>query len=147
MITLRHFTENDAELLQANQLYNKSKEEILSLINEWKTNSYNGKYFEMFAVVNDTTVIGSISLYEHSPSVASIGVEIFADQRRHGYAADAMRLLLTYAREKGYQIIQQQVRTDNLSSIRLHEKLGFETDGYVYVNQKGHGIILYLKAL
>ncbi|MBR5078300.1 MAG: GNAT family N-acetyltransferase [Victivallales bacterium] len=147
MITLRHFTENDAELLQANQLYNKSKEEILSLINEWKTNSYNGKYFEMFAVVNDTTIVGSISLYEHSTSVASIGVEIFADQRRHGYAADAMRLLLTYAREKGYQIIQQQVRTDNLSSIRLHEKLGFETDGYVYVNQKGHDIILYLKAL
>ena len=147
MITLRHFTENDAELLQANQLYNKSKEEILSLINEWKTNSYNGKYFEMFAVVNDTTIVGSISLYEHSTSVASIGVEIFADQRRHGYAADAMRLLLTYAREKGYKIIQQQVRTDNRSSIRLHEKLGFETDGYVYVNKKGHDIILYLKAL
>ena len=147
MITLRHFTENDAELLQANQLYNKSKEEILSLINEWKTNSYNGKYFEMFAVVNDTTIVGSISLYEHSPSVASIGVEIFATQRRHGYATDAMRLLLTYAREKGYKIIQQQVRTDNRSSIRLHEKLGFETDGYVYVNRKGHDIILYLKAL
>ena len=147
MITLRHFTENDAELLQANQLYNKSKEEILSLINEWKTNSYNGKYFEMFAVVNDTTIVGSISLYEHSTSVASIGVEIFADQRRHGYAADAMRLLLIYAREKGYKIIQQQVRTDNRSSIRLHEKLGFETDGYVYVNKKGHDIILYLKAL
>lgn len=147
MITLRHFTENDAELLQANQLYNKSKEDILSLINEWKTNSYNGKYFEMFAIVNDTTVVGSISLYEHTTSVASIGVEIFADQRRHGYAANAVRLLLTYAREKGYKIIQQQVRTDNLSSIRLHEKLGFETDGYVYVNQNGHDIILYLKAL
>ena len=147
MITLRHFTENDAELLQANQLYNKSKEEILSLINEWKTNSYNGKYFEMFAVVNDTTVVGSISLYEHTTSVASIGVEIFADQRRHGYAADAMRLLLIHAKEKGYRIIQQQVRTDNLPSIRLHEKLSFETDGYVYVNKKGHDIILYLKAL
>ncbi len=139
--------ETDAELLQANQLYNKSKEDILSLIHEWKTKSYNGKYFEIFAVVNNTTVVGSISLYEHSPSVASIGVEIFADQRCHGYAADAMRLLLTYAKEKGYRIIQQQVRTDNLPSIKLHEKLGFETDGYVYVNRKGHEIILFLKAL
>ncbi|MCR5379527.1 MAG: GNAT family N-acetyltransferase [Lentisphaeria bacterium] len=147
MITLRHFTKNDAELLQAHQLYGKCKEDILSLINEWKTNSYNGKYFEMFAVVNDTTVVGSISLYEHTTSVASIGVEIFADQRRHGYAADAMRLLLIHAKEKGYRIIQQQVRTDNLPSIRLHEKLSFETDGYVYVNRKGHDIILYLKAL
>ena len=147
MITLRHFTENDAELLQAHQLYGKSKEDILSLINEWKSNSYNGKYFEMFAVVKDAMVVGSISLYEHSPNVASIGVEIFTDQRCRGYATDAMRILLTYAKEKGYRIIQQQVRTDNLPSIHLHEKLGFETDGYVYVNQKGHDIILYLKAL
>ena len=147
MITLRHFTENDAELLQAHQLYGKSKEDILSLINEWKSKSYNGKYFEMLAVVNDGTVVGSISLYEHSRGVASIGVEIFADQRRHGYATDAMRLLLTHARERGYRIIQQQVRIGNLPSIRLHENLGFETDGYVYVNRKGHDIILYLKAL
>jgi len=147
MITLRHFTENDAELLQANQLYGKSKEDILSLINEWKTNSYNGKHFEMLAVVNDTMVVGSISLHERSPSVASIGAEIFADQRRHGYATDAMRLLLTYAKEKGYKIIQQQVRTDNLPSRKLHEKLGFETDEYVYANRKGHDIVLYLKAL
>ena len=147
MITLRHFTKNDAELLQAHQLYGKCKEDILSLINEWKSNSYNGKYFEMFAVVKDAMVVGSISLYEHSPNVASIGVEIFTDQRCHGYATDAMQLLLTYAKEKGYRIIQQQVRTDNLPSIQLHGKLGFETDGYVYVNRKGHDIILYLKAL
>lgn len=147
MITLRHFTENDAELLQAHQLYGKSKEDILSLINEWKSNSYNGKYFEMFAVVKDAMVVGSISLYGHSPNVASIGVEIFTDQRCRGYATDAMRLLLIHAKEKGYRIIQQQVRADNLSSIQLHEKLGFETDGYVYVNRKGHDIILYLKAL
>jgi RimJ/RimL family protein N-acetyltransferase len=147
MITLRHFTKNDAELLQAHQLYGKCKEDILSLINEWKSNSYNGKYFEMFAVVKDAMVVGSISLYEHSPNVASIGVEIFTDQRCRGYATDAMQLLLTHAKEKGYRIIQQQVRTDNLPSIQLHEKLGFETDGYVYVNRKGHDIILYLKAL
>ena len=147
MISLRHFLETDAELLQANQLYNKSKEDILSLIHEWKTKSYNGKYFEMFAVVNDADIVGSISLYEHSPSVASVGVEILANHRRKGYAVDAMRLLLKYAMEKGYKIIQQQIRTDNVASIRLHEKLGFETDGYVYVNQKGHDILLYLKAL
>ena len=101
----------------------------------------------MFAVVNDADVIGSISLFEHSPSVASIGVEIFANHRRKGYAADAMRLLLKYAMEKGYRIIQQQIRTNNAASLSLHEKLGFETDGYVYVNRKGHDIILYLKAL
>ena len=139
--------ETDAERLQADQLHGKSMEDVLSLIHEWKTKSYNGKYFEMFAIVNDADVVGSISLFEHSPSVASIGVEIFANHRRKGYAADAMRLLLKYAMEKGYRIIQQQIRTDNAASLSLHEKLGFETDGYVYVNQKGHDVLLYLKVL
>ncbi|MBR5837674.1 MAG: GNAT family N-acetyltransferase [Victivallales bacterium] len=147
MISLRHFMETDAERLQANQLHGKSMKDMLSLIHEWKTKSYNGKYFEMFAVVNDADVVGSISLFEHSPSVASIGVEIFANHRRKGYAADAMRLLLKYAMEKGYRIIQQQIRTNNAASLSLHEKLGFETDGYVYVNQKGHDVLLYLKVL
>ena len=139
--------ETDAERLQADQLHGKSMEDVLSLIHEWKTKSYNGKYFEMFAVMNDADVVGSISLFEHSPSVASIGVEIFANHRRKGYAADAMRLLLKYAMKKGYRIIQQQIRTDNAANLSLHEKLGFETDGYVYVNQKGHDILLYLKVL
>ena len=139
--------ETDAERLQADQLHGKSMEDVLSLIHEWKTKSYNGKYFEMFAVVDDADVVGAISLFEHSPSVASIGVEIFVNHRRKGYAADAMRLLLKYAMGKGYRIIQQQIRTDNAASLSLHEKLGFETDGYVYVNRKGHDIILYLKAL
>ena len=139
--------ETDAKRLQANQLHGKSMEDVLSLIHEWKTKSYNGKYFEMFAVMNDADVVGSISLFEHTPSVASIGVEIFANHRRKGYAADAMRLLLKYAMEKGYRIIQQQIRTNNAASLSLHEKLGFETDGYVYVNQKGHDVLLYLKVL
>ena len=42
--------------------------------------------------------------------------------------------MLEYAAKKGYKIILDQVRKDNLASIRLHKKLGFESDGYVYLN-------------
>ena len=43
---------------------------------------------------------------------------------------------MQYAAEKGYRIILDQVRKDNPASIRVHEKLGFESDGYIYQNQK-----------
>ena len=49
--------------------------------------------------------------------------------------------------EKGYQIVYQQVRTDNLASIKLHRKVGFETDDYVYKNQRGHDVVLFFKSL
>ncbi|WP_081373827.1 GNAT family N-acetyltransferase [Butyrivibrio fibrisolvens] len=55
--------------------------------------------------------------------------------------------LLKYASEKGYHIMLNQVRKDNLASMRLHEKLGFESDGYSYRNQKNKEVFLYLKLL
>ena len=89
--------------------------------------SFQGKYFEMFAVLNEETIVGSISLFQHSRSVASIGVEIYESYRRSGFAFEAMLLLMEHAKNLGYKIIQDQVRTDNAASIRLHEKLSFES--------------------
>ena len=66
---------------------------------------------------------------------------------KKGYAYDAMCLLIEFATQKGYKIILQQVRTDNLASICLHAKLGYETDGQVYENQKGHKVLIYLMPL
>ena len=101
----------------------------------------------MFAITADNTIAGSVSLYEHSKSVASIGVEIYPDQRRNGYAAEGMRLIMNHARDLGYRIIQDQVRTDNQASIALHNSLGFETDGYVFRNAKDKDVLLYLFSL
>ena len=147
MISLRHFEESDAEVLQTYNLSGKSNDDIISMIHDWNTLSYNGRYFEMFAIQEDATVVGSISIYERSKSIASLGIEIFAPYRRKGYAYDAMRLLMGHAKRKGFKIILQQVRNENHASIRLHEKLGFETDGNVYENQKGHKVLIYLMPL
>ncbi len=117
------------------------------MIHDWSMLSYNGRYFEMFAIQEDATVVGSISIYERSQSIASLGIEIFAPYRRKGYAYDAMRLLMEHAKRKGFKIILQQVRNDNHASIRLHGKLGYETDGQVYENQKGHKVLIYLMPL
>ena len=147
MISLRHFEESDAEVLQTYNLSGKSKDDIILMIHDWNTLSYKGHYFEMFAIQNDATVVGSISIYERSKRIASLGIEIFKPYRQLGHAYEAMRLLIEFATQKGFKIILQQVRNDNNASIRLHEKLGFETDGHVYDNQKGHKVLIYLMPL
>lgn len=147
MVLLRHFEESDAEVLQTYKLSGKGKDNIISMIHDWNMLSYKGHYFEMFAIQNDATVVGSISIYERSKRIASFGIEIFVPYRRMGHAYEAMRLMIEFATKKGFKIILQQVRNDNLASICLHEKLGFETDNYVYENQKGHKVLIYLMPL
>ena len=147
MISLRHFEESDVEVLQTYNLSGKSKDDIISMIHDWNTLSYKDRYFEMFAIQNDATVVGSISIYGRSRSIVSLGIEIFTPYRRKGYGYEAMYQLIECAKRIDYKIILQQVRTENLASIRLHEKLGFETDVHVYENQKGHKVLIYIMPL
>ena len=147
MIGIRHFTEHDAEIIRQKQYPEASITDIREMISEWEAHTHQGRYFEMFAITADNTVAGSVSLYEHSKSVASIGVEVFPDERGKGYAAEGMRLMMKHAGDLGYRVIQDQVRTDNPASIALHNRLGFETDGYVFKNAKGKDVLLYLFCL
>lgn len=147
MILLRHFTEDDAETIRKKQWPDLSIEEIEAIIYDWKTLEYKGKYFEMMAIVADDAVVGNISLMEHSRSIVSLGVEVYLDERSKGYATAAMKQAFMLATERGYKIIQDQVRVDNKPSIALHERCGFETDGYVFINKKGKEVCIYTSAL
>lgn len=146
-VCLRQFDIDDAELLRANQMLDAPIEEVKGIIESWKLRAYQGKYFEMFALTVNDAVVGSISLYGRADTIASIGAEVFPDERGKGYAAEGLKLVMEIAKEKGYQLAQDQVRTDNAASIALHEKLGFETDGYVYRNAKGRDVRIYSKCL
>ena len=86
-------------------------------------------------------------MMEYSKSVVSFGAEIYPAFRRSGFAYAANLLLFDRAKQLGYKVVQNQVRTDNTASIRLNEKLGFETDQYVYQNQKNSPVYLFLKVL
>ena len=146
-VSLRHFVPEDAPALQAGLWRDTEQSEIAAMIADWNTLSFRGRYYEAFAVVRGGIVAGMASLYGHGKSVVSFGVEIFGPERGKGLAAEALSVLPRYAAERGFRIVQDQVAADNAASIRLHEKLGFETDGYVYRNQKGREVVLYLKAL
>ena len=101
----------------------------------------------MFAIVKDEEIVGRISLYQHSANVISCGPEIFEGYCRQGFAKEAMLLAMDIAKSSGYKVVMQQIRADNVASVALHNSLGFETDGYVYRNQKGNEVLIYIKVL
>lgn len=147
MIVLRNFTKADAFALQRIKHPNLSIEQIEALIHEWNLKQVNSKYFEMFAILLDENIVGTISLYQHSAEVISIGPEIFKPYRQKGLAKEAMICACTKAKEKGYKIVFQQIRTNNVASIALHSSLGFETNGLTYTNAKGNRVAIHLKSL
>lgn len=147
MITLRNFCRSDASNLKTVGYSNLTVAETEDLISEWNKKSLNDRYFEMFAIISGNDIIGTISLYRHSSEVISIGPEIFGKYRKKGFAKEAMLCACNIAREMGYKIVSQQIRTDNTASIALHSSLGFETNGLVYTNAKGNNVAIYLKSL
>lgn len=147
MVTLRNFSESDAKIVQKMRFKNMSLEDIIELFRKWNELEYESRYYEMFAVLYKQNIVGQISLYQHSQTVISCGPEIYDNYRKQGYAVEAMTVAMDIAKEKGYRIVMQQVRTDNVASIALHQRLGFETDGYVYQNKKGNEVVIYIKAL
>jgi len=60
----------------------------------------------------------------------SFGVVVDSSYRRHGYAEDAVRILLRYGFwERRYQKCDSSCAHTNDASIRLHRKLGFQEEG------------------
>ncbi len=144
---LRKFTSEDAWELQKYGFSDLSTEQVEDLICDWSKKQFNGKYFEMFAIVADGKIVGTISLYQHSSEVVSIGPEVFCEYRRKGFAKEAMICACQIAKEKGFKIVSQMIRTNNAASIALHRSLGFETSGRVFTNAKGNQVSIYLKCL
>ena len=147
MVLLRNFTKEDALQLQQYGYSYLSIEQTEALICNWNKKQFNSKYFEMFAIVSNEKIVGTISLYQHSLKVVSIGTEVFCEYRRKGFAKEAMICACQMAKEKGFKIVSQQIRTNNAASIALHISLGFETNGLVYTNAKGNRVSIYLKCL
>lgn len=145
MVYLRNFNNQDAEILQRYYLED-TLTSIENRINEWNTKIYEGKYFEMLAITNNDVIVGSMSLYQHTSDVVSLGPEIFTPFLRRGFAYNGMMLALQRAAAKGYRIAVAQVRKDNNASIGLHKKVGFEID-FDFVNKKGNECYYFIKAI
>lgn len=146
-IVLRNFTLADVPILCREAFPNQSPEQVQAWIAQWNTKQFQGRFFEMFAVLADGKIVGTISLYQHTEDVISIGPEIFKSDRRCGYGKAAMRIACEIAEKHGFRVVSQQIRVDNTASIAMHSSLGFETDGAVVINAKGNRVMVYRKKL
>ncbi len=148
MISLRNFTCEDIAILQNNGYDKYSFNQICDLVDKWQTDkTFDNLYFEMFAIVLNDEIVGSASLYQRSNSIISCGIGIYANYQRKGYASIAYSQLLSIAKEKGYSIAVAQVLVNNIASIALNKKLGFECDNYEYTNKKGNKVYYFIKTL
>lgn len=107
---------------------------------------HEGKYFELFAVMNDKVCVGFVSLYETAPGVISCGPEIKPQHRQQGYGYSAVRIALERANLMGYTKAIAQIRQDNTASIALHQKLGF-AQCRSFLNRHGHAVFEFQKPL
>ena len=145
MIELRPISKEYTEILS--DKYNMSLEDINKLITQSDSELFEDKYFKMFVIMIAELIVGTISIYEHSANVVSIGPDIFEEFRQRGYATEAMKAIMDIAKAKGYKIVSQQIRTNNFASIALHTKLGFETDNCIFKNRNDNEVIIYLKLI
>ena len=76
------------------------------------------------------------------------GLAIRPDQRRKGYASEAIGLVLAYTfGERRYQKVNAEVYSFNQPSIALHERLGFMLEGrlrrMIYSGGMFHDVLVY----
>ena len=129
MITLRNFNAGDCAFLMAHFKPGMTANESTALMAQWNQKSYQGAYFEMFAIVHDAVPAGWISLYAHGETTISAGMEVIASARQKGLGTAALVQALEYAKTLGYTTAVAQVRKNNAASLRLHEKCGFAITG------------------
>lgn len=79
-------------------------------------------------------LVGDITVNDCNWRVGSLsyGLNIKREQRRKGYASEAVLLVLRYYfQEMRYQKVTVRIYSFNEPSIKLHEKLGFQQEGRI----------------
>ena len=143
-IRLRAFEPEDAETFQAWNLDSEAARVLdfvyppvsLAGTKEWvnkiaKEEVKNDQYFFMIEDL-DGTPVGTINAHTTDRRVGTFhyGLFVAAEQRRKGYAAEAVRMLLRYFFEElRYQKCTVTVYSNNSTSQQLHERLGFQLEG------------------
>ena len=90
----------------------------------------------------DRVLVGSLNVHGADPRNGNFeyGIYIGRDHWGHGYAADAIRVLLHFMfQERPYQKANATVYAFNDASIALHRKLGFTEEGRIRRNVYASG--------
>lgn len=126
--------ENDAEIWNISNTYEPFSKYILAkYIKESQRDIYEAKQVRMIIETLEGQAVGAIDLFDFDPFHFRAGVGILihhANDRKLGYASDALQLLCRYAAEHlALHQLYANITEDNLPSIRLFTRAGFELCG------------------
>lgn len=80
----------------------------------------------------DGKIIGDASLSRLPRRMqhrGDLGISVLKDYWNNGIGSQLLQTLLDWAKENDFEVIDLQVRSDNLSAIHLYEKYGFQKIG------------------
>ena len=112
----------------------RSQEWMKHWTQEKAVRKQEGNNWDFLLENNEGKVVGRIGSHDRDPRVGHFGygLVISKEDRRKGYASEAILLLLRYFfQELRYQKVTIEVASFNEDSIGLHERLGFQWEGRV----------------
>lgn len=133
-IDLLYSWENDAEIWEVSNTYEPfSKYMLAKYIKESQHDIYESKQVRMIIETLKGKPVGAIDLFDFDPFHFRAGVGILIHDkkdRKQGHANDALQLLCTYAANHlRLHQLYANISVDNLVSIQLFKKNGFELSG------------------
>lgn len=133
-IELLYEWENNTKVWEVSNTFEPISKYILAkYIKESQRDIYESRQLRMVIETRDGTVVGAVDLFDFDPFHfrAGVGILIHDEKdRKLGYATDALILLSDYA--VNYLRLHQlyaNITEDNLASIHLFTKVGFELCG------------------
>ncbi len=126
--------ENDPSIWKvSNTLTPFSKFILRQYIQESHRDIFESKQLRLIITDTKDKLVGAVDLFDFDPfhQRAGIGILINSpENRKKGFAGDALQLIATYAVEVlGLHQLYANITIDNIPSIKLFEKLGFEKTG------------------
>ncbi len=133
-LQLLYVSENDARIWKVSNTITPFSKDVLELyLHSAHQDIYTNKQLRLMICLNQKhTPIGTIDLFEFEPMHlrVGVGVLIFEEFRKKGYAYEAIELVKKYAQET---LLMHQlfcnISSSNLESIALFEKTGFQKIG------------------
>ena len=115
-----------------------SREDVVQFVeNQQRYSLAENEQLRLMICSHEGERLGCIDLTEYDGKKAFVSILIFdLDNRRKGFAKSALRLVVDYAKSLGMQTLYASIFPDNLPSLSLFKKFGFESvDGLLYCKE------------
>ena len=116
-----------------------TREDVMQFVeNQQRYSLAENEQLRLMICSHEGERLGCIDLAEYDGRKAFVSILIFdLDNRRKGFAENALHLMIDYAKSLDLQTLYANILPENLPSISLFERAGFE----------GYGSTLYCKEL